>query len=441
MRAPNAVMLLLCVMWAVLSSPTAVAQQTSIPITCADINATPERFVGKTVKLTGVVRNPQEAERGTGTYQLRDDSEAFVTVRTSDLPAGGIEATVEGEVRIDAATNTPYIYEMKRGSPGALGGGMLFWALIAGAALVLVLAIVLAALLLRKPQPAAPEVPAGVPPPPPLPVSGMPPTAAASAEDRTATAVAPGAPAVPPAPVAAAATQEFLGGALAVLQGPDTGTRHVVVDERTTIGRGADRTLRLADPTVSREHATIIVKSDGTFTLTNESQQGTVVNGRGVDSCNLQDGDEIELGSTRIRFECAGSGAGGASAPAAASAETVEVAIPAAQQAVAEDRDKTTAFLGAELQITEGPQAGDSFPLHKPVTSVGRAEDRDIVLASDDSVARENFQIRHESGTFTIVNEPGKTTRLNGNDVAVSQELNDGDEIQVGYTKIVFRKV
>lgn len=51
------------------------------------------------------------------------------------------------------------------------------------------------------------------------------------------------------------------------------------------VGRGrskATQRIEIADPTVSREHCWLTDNGDGTYTLLNKSQQGTVVNGNRV---------------------------------------------------------------------------------------------------------------------------------------------------------------
>ena len=70
------------------------------------------------------------------------------------------------------------------------------------------------------------------------------------------------------------------------------------------LGRGDDASIQIDDETVSREHCRIAVVEDGSVQLTDlGSTNGTIVNGQRVDSCVLQEGDKIQVGtSTVFRF-------------------------------------------------------------------------------------------------------------------------------------------
>jgi pSer/pThr/pTyr-binding forkhead associated (FHA) protein len=72
--------------------------------------------------------------------------------------------------------------------------------------------------------------------------------------------------------------------------------------ERTTIGRSPDCGVFLDDVTVSRRHA-VLTEHDGRFTIEDQgSLNGTFVNRRRVESAELEDGDEIQIGKYRMTF-------------------------------------------------------------------------------------------------------------------------------------------
>ena len=83
---------------------------------------------------------------------------------------------------------------------------------------------------------------------------------------------------------------------------PD-GRRVRLADEAATIGRLPDCTVSIADPQVSRRHAEIRPQGDGYVVYDLGSMNGTLVNGVAVQRHALQDGDEIAVGSTKLRFE------------------------------------------------------------------------------------------------------------------------------------------
>ena len=71
---------------------------------------------------------------------------------------------------------------------------------------------------------------------------------------------------------------------------------------RTTIGRSPDCGIFLDDVTVSRKHA-VVSEKKGTFTIEDQgSLNGTFVNRKRVESAQLEDGDELQIGKYRLTF-------------------------------------------------------------------------------------------------------------------------------------------
>jgi hypothetical protein len=93
------------------------------------------------------------------------------------------------------------------------------------------------------------------------------------------------------------------GPALVVRSGGGRAGEHFVPQgERTTIGRSPDCDIFLDDVTVSRRHA-VLVRRDGAFVIEDQgSLNGTFVNRRRIDSAELTDGDELQIGKYRLSF-------------------------------------------------------------------------------------------------------------------------------------------
>jgi signal transduction histidine kinase len=71
-----------------------------------------------------------------------------------------------------------------------------------------------------------------------------------------------------------------------------------------TIGRDPSNTVAIADPSISRKHATICRTPDGRFLLVDlGSTSGTFIAGRRISEALLNDGDEIRIGAARLCFE------------------------------------------------------------------------------------------------------------------------------------------
>ena len=72
--------------------------------------------------------------------------------------------------------------------------------------------------------------------------------------------------------------------------------------DRTTIGRSPDCGVFLDDVTVSRRHA-VLEERDGHYYVEDQgSLNGTFLNRRRIESAELTDGDELQIGKYRLTF-------------------------------------------------------------------------------------------------------------------------------------------
>jgi pSer/pThr/pTyr-binding forkhead associated (FHA) protein len=78
--------------------------------------------------------------------------------------------------------------------------------------------------------------------------------------------------------------------------------RYPLSSERTTIGRSRDNDIHLADERASRRHARIDLQQGALVIIDLDSANGTFVNGRRVQRQVLNNGDEIRIGESRLRF-------------------------------------------------------------------------------------------------------------------------------------------
>ena len=72
--------------------------------------------------------------------------------------------------------------------------------------------------------------------------------------------------------------------------------------ERTTIGRSPDCEIFLDDVTVSRKHAVLVRRNGAFFVEDLGSLNGTFLNRRRIESGELADGDELQIGKYRLTF-------------------------------------------------------------------------------------------------------------------------------------------
>ncbi len=83
---------------------------------------------------------------------------------------------------------------------------------------------------------------------------------------------------------------------------------------------------------------------------------------------------------------------------------------------------------------------GREYPLTKPVTIIGRAEESDIGLFGDQSVLAHHAIIRREGRDFVVSPAGGGQVLINRRPVAVRQPLRSGDRVEVGGTLFIFRE-
>jgi hypothetical protein len=103
-------------------------------------------------------------------------------------------------------------------------------------------------------------------------------------------------------PPGQASTESAVRRAPAVLE--VNGQLHPLEAPGLVVGRGSDADLRINDPGVSRRHAEFRVFSSGQLIQINlvdlGSTNGTSVNGRRIQQVEISDGDEVQMGSTKI---------------------------------------------------------------------------------------------------------------------------------------------
>ena len=99
------------------------------------------------------------------------------------------------------------------------------------------------------------------------------------------------------------AAREVEGPTLVIRSGGGRSGEHFPLErERTTIGRSPDCDIFLDDVTVSRRHA-VALRQGETFVIEDQgSLNGTFLNRRRIESAELSDDDELQIGKYRLVF-------------------------------------------------------------------------------------------------------------------------------------------
>jgi pSer/pThr/pTyr-binding forkhead associated (FHA) protein len=92
------------------------------------------------------------------------------------------------------------------------------------------------------------------------------------------------------------------GVSLEVIEGVDKGTRFSIENKTITIGRADASDLKLTDEYVSNKHCQIVFRDDHFTVIDLQSLNKTKVNDNSFQQRNLDDGDVLSLGKTKIRF-------------------------------------------------------------------------------------------------------------------------------------------
>ncbi|MBI5364591.1 MAG: FHA domain-containing protein [Planctomycetes bacterium] len=152
--------------------------------------------------------------------------------------------------------------------------------------------------------------------------------------------------------------------------GPDAG-KSFDVEDGATLGRDAACTVVLRDASISRRHARIERAGGAWRVVDTQSRNGLAVGGQRVESAELQDGAEFQLGEVRLRFTLS---ADAVRPPAAAEPEEIVLEGDWSAPSPAPNVDVRASFTSELERTTERPlprQAELAPP--KPVAPTGGA--------------------------------------------------------------------
>ncbi|MBT3217742.1 MAG: FHA domain-containing protein [Proteobacteria bacterium] len=179
-----------------------------------------------------------------------------------------------------------------------------------------------------------------------------------------------------------------------------------------TIGRAEDNDVVLSDVGVSRRHAQIRVSPGEVEIEDLGSGNGTYYHGYRIKLQAVNDGDEIVLDPFVLQFRIRGSvmpieSGGGGTSP-------------------------------ARLEVVVGQgMAGSSYPIASTGLTIGRSEDRDVVIP-DPAASRHHVSIYANGNNFTL-KDMGSANGIFVNAVRVREcALADGDLIRIGNTELRF---
>jgi pSer/pThr/pTyr-binding forkhead associated (FHA) protein len=227
---------------------------------------------------------------------------------------------------------------------------------------------------------------------------------------------------------------------LAKLVNMKTGESFPLTGRRISVGRDLDCDVVLPDNGVSRRHASIAPVPGG-YLLTDESSNGTLVNGERMGATRLlEPGDVLRLHDEELRYEVEGSNA--AETPAASSRAPTTILDMSSLRSVLvseQTRSSSRRHPTASLEIIRGPFTGAAFQIDRPVCSIGRGEQSDVRLR-DESVSSAHATLLRKGNTWYVVDlRSVNGTFVDGYSVAGERELHTGATLRVGAVEMLFR--
>ncbi|MEI8350804.1 MAG: FHA domain-containing protein [bacterium] len=216
-----------------------------------------------------------------------------------------------------------------------------------------------------------------------------------------------------------------------------------VINKRIFIvGRSRQCDLTLDDePMASRQHIEIEAGGDGHWLKDKGSRNGTFLNGKPVvDRVKLNDGDEIEIGLTRLKFLVDQEASSGAEP---AQGETRVMNVPRDEKKAGSRKSVIAASKGdwqVKLTIVEGPFAGGVFANWEGPLLLGRGLDNHVVLL-DDAVSIHQARIITEGDRYLLEDlDSSNGTFVEGIKVR-KQALESGQRIKIGVSTLVFKQI
>ena len=218
-----------------------------------------------------------------------------------------------------------------------------------------------------------------------------------------------------------------------------SGSAHTfVAGNDVVIGRDIHADLRIPDPLISRAHLVLRFDEGRWVAVDNDSLNGMFVHGRRVPAIDLEDGQNINIGSLvgpLLTFEVGQKSAGDpptsavSSAPQPASAQPTDIG-PAPRHTGGERSNIATSIRKIHLPGRSAePPSGSA--------TIGRATDNDIVIA--DMLASRHHATLVPTAAGTEIHDAHSINGTFVNGAPVDHALlHDGDVVTIGNIDLVF---
>ena len=204
-----------------------------------------------------------------------------------------------------------------------------------------------------------------------------------------------------------------------------------VAGNDVVIGRDIRADLRIPDPLISRAHLVLRFEEGRWVAIDNDSLNGMYVHGRRVPAIDLEDGQDINVGSLvgpLLTFELGGHD-GSAGHPPTSAVSSVPQPASSQPTAVGPAPRRTRSDIATGMRKIHWP----GRPAEPPpgAVSIGRATDNDIVIP--DLLASRHHATLVPTAAGTEIHDAHSINGTFVNGAPVDQALlHDGDVVRIG---------
>jgi pSer/pThr/pTyr-binding forkhead associated (FHA) protein len=199
-----------------------------------------------------------------------------------------------------------------------------------------------------------------------------------------------------------------------------------------TIGRSTANDIHLNDARISRLHARLECSRKGAIVTDQGSVNGILVNGKKVEKAELEIGDVLQLGSSKLRYE------------KDTGSETAMMTIMHTEA----DLNSTLASMILPVELNEtrtsrlvinGPNKTWEVPLDNiDRLSFGRSAENEIILDSP-TVSRKHAELRRHGMGFAL-HDLGSTNGIYSGEQKVSEVvLHNNMQVRVGAFQVIYK--
>jgi pSer/pThr/pTyr-binding forkhead associated (FHA) protein len=204
-----------------------------------------------------------------------------------------------------------------------------------------------------------------------------------------------------------------------------------------TIGRNIKNDIQIDNLAVSNFHARV-ERSDGNYVIEDlNSTNGTYINEKKINKCELQDGDTADIGKHSLTFLLEGGVSTGKGSSELDMEQTMMLDTEK-QRELIEKAKPSSPGSPARLKVQEGESSQSEYQLSERLSEIGKGERCQIRLEGLFAPKNLAYITRDPKGYTLIPGDNADKLRLNGVSIDNGTALKNNDVIDAGKVKFRF---